>query len=639
MSMVRHQDGASPGGGIVVGLERKIVMTKKTILALINITVALAATQCFAQAQTDAAAPAGRGARGGFGGAGFGGRGGAPPAWVEAGYNDHQNMMDQLGIKTLRPGKSGSNQSGPGFDEATANDWMPTMPDALTLKDGTKVTTPGQWTKRRAEILEDFEREVYGRIPANVPEVTWEVTATNESTIGGVPVVTKTLVGHVDNSAFTNITVNIRASFTVPANTPGPVPVLISFGGVGGGGFGGFGGPLTADQTTKLNAGVTTAQADLAALQAKLTAAQKDAVDAALAKGDDATVQAKLEAIAKIETDIAMLRYSKGVSVIAPSLTEAQKTTISATPGQIYTTFFAAPAPAPAGGGRGGAPGGGGLGGGISQQAISHGWGYGSIDPASIQADTGGNAALRQGIVGLVNKGQPRKPDDWGALRAWGWGFSKLVDYFEAHPDSKVNSKFVGVEGVSRYGKAAIVTEAFDERVGPALVASSGEGGAKLHRHNFGEAVENLTGDEYYWMAGNFLKYGASDIKGKSMNASDIPVDSHELIALCAPRPVFISVGIEPGDPKWIDAAGLYRAGLLATPVYTLLGKKGYGEDITDWVHAPLPPVGTLMGKDMVFRQHEGGHTSGPNVPIYFEWVGNFIKSPAAPAAAGQPPK
>ncbi len=631
-------------------------MTKKTALMIFASVLAIVATQCLTQAQTDAAAPGGaipggRAGRGGFGGGGFGGFGGggrgAPaPSWIEPGYNDHQNMMDQLGIKTLRPGKSGSNQTGPGFEEATANDWMSTMPDVLKMKDGTKVTTPEQWTKRRAEILEDFEREVYGRIPANVPKVTWEVTSV--TTNADAKTITKMLVGHVDNSMFTNITLDIRASFTVPANTPGPVPVLISFGGVGGGGgfgggfggAGGFGGPLTADQTSKLNAGVTTAQADFTALQEKLTAAQKDVVAAMLAKEDDAAVQSKLEAIGKIQTDIAMLRYDKGVSVIAPSVTDAQKTTITTTPGQIYTTFFAAPPAAPAVGGRGGAPGGGGLGGGIPQQALSHGWGYGSIDPLSIQADSGGNA-LRQGIIGLVNKGQPRKPDDWGALRAWGWGFSKLVDYFEAHPDSEVNPKFVGVEGVSRYGKAALVTEAFDERVGPALAASSGEGGAKLHRHNFGEAVENLTDQsEYHWMAGNFLKYGASDINGKSMNASDLPVDSHELIALCAPRPVFISVGVESaGDPKWIDAAGLYRAGLLATPVYTLLGKKGYGEDITDWVHAPLPPVGTLMGKDLVFRQHEGGHTSGPNVPIYFEWVGNFIKSPAAPAAQGQPTK
>ena len=292
------------------------------------------------------------------------------------------------------------------------------------------------------------------------------------------------------------------------------------------------------------------------------------------------------------------------------------------------------------GGGMGGGRGGG-AGGGLLQQGISHGWGLGSINPGSIQADNGGSA-LRQGIIGLANKGQPRKPEDWGALRAWGWGVGKLIDYFEANPDAKVDPKKVGIEGVSRYGKAALVTEAFDSRVGVALVGSSGEGGAKLHRHDFGEAVENLTAtSEYHWMCGNFLKYGASDINGKSMNASDLPVDSHELIALCAPRPCFISYGIPNprngtgmGDPAWVDAAGSYRAGILASPVYAVLGKKGYGSDIQDWVHAPLPPLLTLVGGDLAFRQHEGGHEDGPNVPAFFDWIGNYIKSPAAPAAA-----
>jgi hypothetical protein len=504
-------------------------MTKKTLLPLVSVAVAMMATPCVAQSQTNAPAPNGRG---GFGG--FGGRGGPPPAWIEAGYDDHQNMMNQLGVKTLRPGKSGSNQTGPGFEEATANEWMPTMPDALKLKDGTKVTTPSQWTKRRAEILEDFEREVYGRIPANVPKVTWEVTGTNESEIAGTPVITKTLLGHVDNSAFTNITVDIQASFTVPAKATGPVPVLIQF----GGGFGG-------------------------------AAPRRGGTNAAPGRG-----------------------FGGG-----------------------------------AGGGAGGVP----------QQALSHGWGYGSINPASIQADSGG-VALRQGIIGLANKGQPRKPEDWGALRAWGWGVGKLVDYFEANPDSKVDPKKVGIEGVSRYGKAALVTEAFDPRVAVALVASSGEGGAKLHRHDFGEAVENLTGTgEYHWMCGNFIKYGASDINGKSMNATDLPVDSHELIALCAPRTCFISEGVESaGDPKWIDHPGSYRAGILASRVYAVLGKKGYGSDVQDWVHAELPPVGTLMGADLAFRQHEGGHTSGPNIPSFFEWIGGYIKSPMAPATAAK---
>ena len=514
-------------------------MRRVTILTLVVCAILCAAAICVVQAQTNPAAPAGAapgaaapGGRGGAGRGGMmgggmmgGGRGGAPaPSWIEAGYDDHQNMMNQLGIKTLRPGKSGQNQTGPGFDEATANEWMPTMPDALKMKDGTKVTTKEQWEKRRAEILEDFEREVYGRIPANVPKVTWEVTNTTESTVGDVPVITKTLVGHVDNSAFPEITVNIQASFTVPAKTPGPVPVLIQFGG-GMGGMGGGGGG--------------------------------------------------------------------GVNVN-----------------------------------------------GVPYQALSKGWGYGSINPGSIQADgsTAGGNTLRAGIIGLCNKGKPCKPDDWGNLRAWGWGVSKLIDYFEANPDAKVDPRGVGIEGVSRYGKAAIVTQAFDQRVAVALVASSGEGGVKLHRHDFGEAVENLTGGEYPWMCGNFLKYGAkefTDPSKKEMNASNLPVDSHELIALCAPRPCFISYGVEQqGDPKWVDAPGSYRAGILASQVYEVLGKKGYGRDIKDWVHAPLPPVGTLVGGDLAFRQHEGGHTSAPNIPIFFEWISKYIKSPAAPAAS-----
>jgi hypothetical protein len=277
----------------------------------------------------------------------------------------------------------------------------------------------------------------------------------------------------------------------------------------------------------------------------------------------------------------------------------------------------------------------GGMGGGAQsaqsvQSAIQYGWGYGTFDTANVQADAGGNA-LRQGIIGLCNKGEPRKPDDWGSLRAWQWGISRLIDVFEAHPEMKIDPKKVAVEGVSRYGKAAIVAEAFEPRVAVALVASSGEGGVKLHRHDFGEAVENLTGGEYYWMCGNFLKYGASDIKGKSLNASDLPVDSHELIALCAPRPCFISYGVEPGDPKWVDAPGSYRAGILASPVYELFGLKGYG-DLKDWVHAPLPAVGVMVGGELAFRQHSGGHTAGPNFQTFFQWIGKYIQSPAAPA-------
>jgi hypothetical protein len=181
-----------------------------------------------------------------------------------------------------------------------------------------------------------------------------------------------------------------------------------------------------------------------------------------------------------------------------------------------------------------------------TEQLIAAGWGYASISPSSIQADNG--AGLTKGIIGLVNRGQPRKPDDWGSLRAWAWGASRALDYLET--DRLVDAKKVGIEGVSRFGKAALVAMAFDTRFAVVLVGSSGEGGAKLHRRNWGEAVENLTASgEYHWMAGNFLKYGAADATFGSRNAGDLPVDAHELIALCAPRPTFISYGVpEKGD-------------------------------------------------------------------------------------------
>lgn len=417
---------------------------------------------------------------------------------VQQGFDDHQNMMDQLGIKSLRRGPDPNNQST--FDEAISNPFKDSMPDVLRMKDGTRVTRASQWPKRRAEILEDFEREVYGRIPANTPKVNWEVTSVTQGQSGGVPTVTKTLVGHVDNSAYPALSVNIQASFTVPSNAPRPVPIMIE--------FGGFGPP------------------------------------------------------------------------------------------------------------RGGNP--------WTQQAIVKGWGYGSINPNSVQPD---NNRLTTGIIGLTNKGQPRKPDDWGAIRAWQWGVSRMIDYFESHHDSMVDPKKVGIEGLSRYGKAAIVTEAFEPRIAVGLIGSSGEGGVKLHRHIYGEAVENLAGGEYYWMAGNFIKYGASD---PPKTAADLPVDSHELIALCAPRPCFISYGtVENGDAKWVDAHGSFMAAVLAGPVYRLLGKKDLGTP-GDYLTDPMPPLKQLIGGELAWRQHEGGHDVTPNWPSFFAWVGGYIK--AAPS-------
>jgi hypothetical protein len=267
------------------------------------------------------------------------------------------------------------------------------------------------------------------------------------------------------------------------------------------------------------------------------------------------------------------------------------------------------------------------------QQLIAGGWGYASINPGSIQADSGGSrgagnpaTGLTRGIIGLVNKGQPRKPDDWGSLRAWAWGASRGLDYLET--DKAVDAKKVGIEGVSRYGKAALVTMAYDTRFAVVLVGSSGEGGAKLHRRNWGEQVENLTAaNEYHWMAGNFMKYGAAEADFGSKNAGDIPVDAHQLIALCAPRPTFISYGVpEKGDAKWLDQQGSYMAAIAAGPVFRLLGAKDLGKS-DDYKTEKMPPVNvSLLDGQLGWRQHDGGHTDGPNWKYFIPWADRFLK-------------
>lgn len=427
-------------------------------------------------------------------------------------------MMGQLGIKALRPGPSGKEgaPNAANYDEALANPF-PALPDVLTLKNGRKVDRPELWrAQRRPEIVEDFEREVYGRVPPSVPNVTWSVAAEESGTISGRSVKGRHLVGRVDNSAYPAISVEIQLMLVTPATATGPVPVMIMF----------RGGSLQ-------------------------------------------------QAIGN--------------------------------------------APPSAGPGRSGGPPPPGSDPPATEQLIADGWGFAFLDPRSIQADNG--AGLTRGIIGLVNKGQFRKPDDWGSLRAWSWGAARALDYFET--DRTVDARRVGIEGVSRYGKAALVTMAFEPRFAVVLVGSSGEGGAKLHRRNFGEAVENLTGSgEYHWMAGNFLKYGAAEATFGSKNAGDLPVDAHMLIALCAPRATFISYGIpEKGDAKWLDQQGSFMAAVAAGPVFRLLGVKGLGTP-DDYMKEKMPPVnvGLLEGR-LAWRQHDGGHTDGPNWKYFIPWA------------------
>jgi len=476
------------------------------------------------------------------------------PPVTFTGEQDRQNMMEQLGIKALRPGPSGDEKAPnhANYDEQLANPY-PNLPEILTLGDGRKVTTPEMWWKlRRPEIVEDMEREVYGRLPANLPKVTWTVAITDKEFVGFTPVIAKKLIGHVENSAYPLIDVNISMVLVTPANAKGPVPVLMMF------------------SRSALPAPAQPPQEDSDKINAALRAM--------LIKQDPS-----LEAIFDKYP-----AYAVNASLPPPS--------------------FGARPPA------GDPP--------TPQQLISDGWGYALIDPASIQADNA--QGLTRGIIGLVNKGQPRKPDQWGALRAWSWGAARGLDYLETDP--AVDARHVGIEGVSRYGKAALVTLAFENRFAMGLIGSSGEGGVKLNRRNFGEAVESLTGGEYYWMAGNFMKYGAADATFGSKTANDIPVDSHELIALCAPRLTFISYGIpEQGDAKWLDQKGSYMATVAAGAAFKLLGAKDLGVS-NDYWSEQMPPVNQgLLNGQLAWRQHDGGHTDAPNIKYFIQWADGFI--------------
>lgn len=475
---------------------------------------------------------------------------GAPPA-----DDNRTNMMRQLGISALVPGFSGD-EAAPdhaNYDESKANPY-PVLPDPLTLNSGRTVPDARTWAvTRRAEILEQYSREVYGRVPANLPPVRWTVAATDRETIGfRYPVVARRVIGHVENEGDPANGIDMRLMVVLPADAKGPVPVLIMFK-YGADGFPEPSQPSAQDYD-RINA----------------------AIKAMLVRQDPA---------------------------LAPVFQAHQAMSFASAPA------FRLPQRDP----NGDLP--------PTDQLIAAGWGYVTFDPTTAQADN--SEGLRKGIVGLGNRGAYRKPEDWGALRAWAWAASRVFDYLAADP--MVDSKRIGIEGVSRYGKAALVTMAYDDRFAVGLIGSSGKGGATPLRRNFGEGVSNLASGSHYWMAGNFMKYDTKGVSKPGLDAGDLPVDANELIALAAPRPLFISYGIpEQGDAKWLDQKGSYMATLDAGRVYKLLGADGVGS-----AGPPaMPPVETFIAGRLAWRQHVGGHTDVPNFRYFIPWADKELARP-----------
>ncbi|MGF7141420.1 alpha/beta hydrolase family protein [Roseimarinus sediminis] len=407
---------------------------------------------------------------------------------------DHQLMLQKLGIESLRHGPSGDPEApnAANADESKATPYT-SVPDPLVFDKGKTVKNAPQWEKRRTEIMEHLDREVYGRMPQQLPGVRWEIIGQKDTLEGDFPVNVKHLAGRVDNHSFPSITVEIQMTLTTPAVSKEAVPVMVEFG----------------------------------------------------------------------------WNFPAGFRM----------------PEQARPTW--------------------------KEQLLAEGWGYAILIPTSYQDDNG--AGLRSGIIGLCNKGEARDVDDWGTLKAWGWGLSRAIDYFESDP--AVDAQRIGIEGLSRYGKAALVAMAYEPRVAIGFIGSSGAGGAKLLRRVFGEQVENLASSaEYHWFAPNFIKYAGP------LTPDDLPVDAHHLIALCAPRPVFISVGSPHVEGNWIDGKGMFVSAVLASPVYELLGANGIES-------TQMPPEQSgLMKGELAFRQHEGGHTVIPNWPYFINYAKKYFE-------------
>jgi hypothetical protein len=425
--------------------------------------------------------------------------------------------MKAQGITALRIPKNAVIPGRPDFanyDEAKANPY-PNLPPLMMLRDGTKVTTPAGWAKRREEITALFDTQVYGKYPAHLPKVTWTVTSTTQQEVEGIPAIVKHVVGHVDNSAYPAIGVEIAADVVTPVSARGKkVPVII-----GGGSLRPRPMPLAPPT-----------------------------------------------------------RATTGMCMLSGPVVDSS-----------------------------------------GKQLLEKGWGFVSIDNNAVQADNG--AGLTKGIIGLVNKGQPRSMDDWGVLRAWAWGASRTMDYLLTDPD--VDGSKVGVMGHSRGGKAALVALVDDPRFAIGFISSSGAGGANLYRRNYGEALENVAApNEFHWMAGNFLKYAAV-----GHSADEMPVDAHEFVALVAPRPIFIGGGglimdppcAIPGD-AWQDAQGMFLSAVAASPAWEVLGRKGIGT-------STFPKVETLIDTgEVAFRQHPWGHTPNPNWQYFIQFAQRELK-------------
>ena len=225
----------------------------------------------------------------------------------------------------------------------------------------------------------------------------------------------------------------------------------------------------------------------------------------------------------------------------------------------------------------------------VAADILARGWGYAKVGYQDIQPDR--NNTFDRGVIGLTSPGASRAPDAWGAISAWAWGASRVIDYLQTDPS--VDGARIAVFGHSRLGKTALWASALDPRIAAVFSSCSGEMGASLARRDWGETVDDMAQNFPWWFAPAFTKWTG--------RWNEMPVDAHMLIALSAPRPVFVTGGT--GD-QWADPKGQFLAQVAAGPVYRLFGKKDLGV-------SSLPPLDTpIIDGALGWHYHTGGHTA-----------------------------
>lgn len=270
-----------------------------------------------------------------------------------------------------------------------------------------------------------------------------------------------------------------------------------------------------------------------------------------------------------------------------------------------------------------------------------------NYSPGLVQPDNGNTGNLSSYLIGLVTRGQWRKPDDPGALVAWGWGISRLIDKLET--DADIDGDKIAVQGHSRYGKATLVTAAYDDRVVVAWPSDAGAMGTAMMRRHWGESLEFVasSSSEYHWVNGNILKYAGPLHPGTHIprRLELLDVDAHSTTALLAPRAIFVTNGTDtpPGfGDAWADPRGTFLSGKLASPVWELLGWRGQViPEATVFTSGPDESIGGTPPFNVAFidgtvgwRRQIEGHVSVPNWPTFATFAARYLNDsrPTIPA-------